>query len=51
MEQVENNVSVIGRYLGKNERGVIIANILFKPFVFTEATISKETYNKLLKAN
>ena len=51
MEQVENNVNIIGRYLGKNKEGVVIANVFFKPFVFTQASVDKNTYNKLLKAS
>ena len=46
MEQVENNVNIIGRYLGKNKEGVVIANVFFKPFVFTQASVDKNTYNK-----
>lgn len=44
-------ISLIGRYLGKNEQGITIANIHFKPFVFTDLCVDKPIYNKLLEAD
>lgn len=44
-------ISLIGRYLGKNEQGITIANIHFKPFVFTDLCVDKAIYNKLLEAD
>lgn len=43
-----NKITIVGRYIGNGET-TVIEDKIFKRFVWTEANVSSETYNKLLQ--
>ena len=43
-----NKITIIGRYIGNGET-TVIEDKIFERFVWTEANVSSETYNKLLQ--